>query len=80
MERNDAKDCYRLRRMAILVFAVIFVYAMSVGPAIWCAENGLISERAYESAYLPLSEFASTIPPLYWLLDEYACFFQGLGG
>ncbi len=67
-----------LTRMVMFTLGLPLLYVMSVGPAIWCGEHGFISEQAFEAAYYPLNWVSSKWESLYNLVDEYACFWQGL--
>lgn len=55
---------------------LLALYVLSVGPAVWCMERGFISEQTLEMVYLPLIQITSLHPPTYWLLDEYATWWQ----
>ena len=75
--KNSLRTLLRVSPQIICsLFAVTVLYVLSVGPAVWCMERGIISESAYENAYLPLVKCTSMIPPLYWLIDEYAVLWQ----
>jgi hypothetical protein len=59
-----------LMRCAILVFAFVTLYFLSIGPAVQLNRRGLISLETFERLYSPLS-FFSDIPGSQWLLDHY---------
>ena len=76
MQHRESIWFRKLTRITLTLVLVPILYGLSVGPAVWCMEHGFVSEATLEITYWPLTQTATTVPPLYWLLDEYACFFQ----
>ncbi len=76
MQHRESIWFRKLTRITLTLVLVLMLYGLSVGPAVWCMEYGLASEATLEIMYWPLTQTATIVPPLYWLLDEYACFFQ----
>lgn len=77
-DRSEGKGSSPLKMFVMLGFGLPLFYALSVGPAVCCMERGLISEELYETVFLPLTQVVSIWEPLYDVVDEYACFWQGL--
>ena len=79
MKNDGPKESHATRWCTITVLltsAVLVLYVLSVGPAVWCMEHEFVTESTLTTFYSPLINFSSKIPPLYRLLDWYAVLWQ----
>ncbi len=60
----------------LLVGVMPLLYALSVGPAVWCMERGWVTESALTTFYWPAIYLTSQFPPIYQLWDDYATLWQ----
>jgi len=58
-----------------IVMAIVVFYVLSIGPAYWLGERGVLSAEYFDTAYFPLiwltdrSEAAHEV--VSWYLDEF---------
>ena len=76
-QTDETEKPRRSRAITWLTIALVvapFLYVLSIGPAIWLLDRGLISKRPFETVYFPLARLADKYPAFKSTIEWYADF------
>jgi hypothetical protein len=63
-----------LLALVLALFLVPPLYVVSAGPAIWCHDRGIISQRAMTTCYWPVSWTIEHVPIVGRAVNSYCLF------
>jgi hypothetical protein len=61
----------RVSLALVIVLALLVLYALSIGPALWLAFNGYLGYQTFDVVYWPLISIAHVFPAIKDALDWY---------
>jgi hypothetical protein len=62
---------------AVMIFALLPLYVLSIGPAVWLRTRGVITHETLVTVYFPISWLERKSPTLAEPIEAYCRFWAG---